>query len=879
MANLSEKDNKSHPAEKPKTTKTTNSSSASPQQQQAANQYSDEHCSKDKLQPFVKRREWFYQNISDDENPSEVLHIPATDEDILIINRGIPVNYTDVASIDPDYAKNLQWILDHDIDNLGLDLTFSVETDVFGVTQEVELKPGGRKITVTEENKTEYAQLVTELRMTRAIQPQINSFLSGFHQYIPQSLIQMFDEYELGGYCETCDNLLMHFPKLFEQLIQMVRKEDLKESMYLKVLKFLCKKNNEMADRILVALAEELSNIGHNLLSLSSNVEVHVSVLLTCVRVLCKLYTSVYQSMTSSIQSAVANGVTPVSPKTIRIFKPAESLWQLLEDWLNLLQVEFDQKSPKQSTENLVENENGSHSAEKPNTMNTTTSSNASPQQQKAAYQYLDVNCSKDKLQVSEGILKHMSLEDQDVIGATLPRICGVVQAFYITCSCHTQSEITSPRFIEFVCKHNKVLKALVQRNTTVIFDHFHFLLECPELMSQFIHIIKLQPFVKRREWFYQNISDDENPSEVLHIPATDEDILIINRERIFDSSCDRVLKENPDKLKKGLALKFDGEEGMGQGVVREWFDVLSKEILNPDYALFTQSADGSTFQPNSNSAINPDHLNYFRFAGQILGLCLYHKQLINVYFTRSFYKHILGIPVNYTDVASIDPDYAKNLQWILDHDIDNLGLDLTFSVETDVFGVMQEVELKPGGRKITVTEENKTEYAQLVTELRMTRAIQPQINSFLSGFHQYIPQSLIQMFDEYELELMLSGIPEIDISDWEKHTEYNGYDRQSSVIQWFWEIVEDFSQENRVLLLQFTTGSSRVPFGGFEKFVGGGGPQHFTIAIVPYKEHTLPTASTCINMLKMPEYKSKTELHNRLMVALQCGNQGYVFA
>ncbi|XP_071150810.1 E3 ubiquitin-protein ligase HACE1-like [Mytilus edulis] len=125
----------------------------------------------------------------------------------------------------------------------------------------------------------------------------------------------------------------------------------------------------------------------------------------------------------------------------------------------------------------------------------------------------------------------------------------------------------------------------------------------------------------------------------------------------------------------------------------------------------------------------------------------------------------------------------------------------------------------------------------------------------------------------------MLSGIPEIDIGDWENHTEYNGYDRQSSVIQWFWEIVEDFSQENRVLLLQFTTGSSRVPFGGFAKFVGGGGPQHFTIAIVPYKEHTLPTASTCINMLKMPEYKSKTELHNRLMVALQCGNQGYAFA
>lgn len=54
----------------------------------------------------------------------------------------------------------------------------------------------------------------------------------------------------------------------------------------------------------------------------------------------------------------------------------------------------------------------------------------------------------------------------------------------------------------------------------------------------------------------------------------------------------------------------------------------------------------GTTFQPNSNSSVNPDHLNYFSFAGQILGLALYHRQLVNIYFTRSFYKHILGVCV-----------------------------------------------------------------------------------------------------------------------------------------------------------------------------------------------------------------------------------------
>ena len=62
------------------------------------------------------------------------------------------------------------------------------------------------------------------------------------------------------------------------------------------------------------------------------------------------------------------------------------------------------------------------------------------------------------------------------------------------------------------------------------------------------------------------------------------------------------------------------------------------------------------------------------RFAGQILGLAMFHRQLVDVHFTRSFYKHLLGVKVNYDDVASIDEEYAKNLQWILDNDITGMG-------------------------------------------------------------------------------------------------------------------------------------------------------------------------------------------------------------
>lgn len=59
---------------------------------------------------------------------------------------------------------------------------------------------------------------------------------------------------------------------------------------------------------------------------------------------------------------------------------------------------------------------------------------------------------------------------------------------------------------------------------------------------------------------------------------------------------------------------------------------------------------------------------------------------------------------------TSLTVQFPCLMQWLLDNDISNLGLDLTFSVETDVFGIMQEVELIPGGSKVAVNEVNKVQ-------------------------------------------------------------------------------------------------------------------------------------------------------------------------
>ncbi|XP_042336521.1 E3 ubiquitin-protein ligase HACE1 isoform X4 [Sceloporus undulatus] len=500
-----------------------------------------------------------------------------------------------------------------------------------------------------------------------------------------------------GGYGETCEVLIQHHPRLFQTIIQMTQNEDLRENMLRQVLEHLSQQNENQYLKILTSLAEVATTNGHKLLSLSSNYEAQMKSLLRIVRIFCHVFRLGPSTPSNGNDMGYNGNKTPRS----QVFKPLELLWHSLDEWLALISVELmNNKRNSSNITSILLKQKG------PDQYESTPAHifNVAPSEKTGT---LSPDVAESKV-YEVGSTQEAYGDCQDVISVTANRLSAVIQAFYMCCSCQMPQGMTSPRFIEFVCKHDNVLKCFVNRNPKIIFDHFHFLLECPELMSRFMHIIKSQPFKDRCEWFYEHLHSGQLDSDMVHRPVNENDILLVHRDSIFRSSCEVVSKANCAKLKQGIAVRFHGEEGMGQGVVREWFDILSNEIVNPDYALFTQSADGTTFQPNSNSSVNPDHLNYFRFAGQILGLALNHRQLVNIYFTRSFYKHILGIPVNYQDVASIDPEYGKNLQWILDNDISDLGLELTFSVETDVFGAMEEVPLKPGGASILVTQENK---------------------------------------------------------------------------------------------------------------------------------------------------------------------------
>lgn len=194
----------------------------------------------------------------------------------------------------------------------------------------------------------------------------------------------------------------------------------------------------------------------------------------------------------------------------------------------------------------------------------------------------------------------------------------------------------------------------------------------------------------------------------------------------------------------------------------------------------------------------------------------------------------------------------------------------------------MTERELKSGGSHIQVTEKNKKDYIERMAKWRVERGVVQQTDALVRGFYevnaatlavvetsrtcrsaigcwcpQVVDSRLVSVFDARELELVIAGTVEIDLSDWRSNTEYRGGEDRCSlcrpyrftcwspsppdsrlpgyhdghiVMRWFWAAVERFNNEQRLRLLQFVTGTSSVPYEGFAALRGSNGLRRFCI-------------------------------------------------
>mmetsp|Transcript_124261 Transcript_124261/g.193950 ORF Transcript_124261/g.193950 Transcript_124261/m.193950 type:complete len:249 (-) Transcript_124261:145-891(-) len=242
---------------------------------------------------------------------------------------------------------------------------------------------------------------------------------------------------------------------------------------------------------------------------------------------------------------------------------------------------------------------------------------------------------------------------------------------------------------------------------------------------------------------------------------------------------------------------------------------------------------------------------------------------LLEAQFSRVFLNRILGRTNEVDDVAALDKELHQNMLRLKESDrIEDLGL--TFSISTNHQGHVDEVDLIPNGRNIPVTRANLTQYLHVVANFRTNLQLQRHTAAFVQGLQCVIPLAWLKMFDPYELNMLVSGSSTgFDVQDLYSHTVYGGgYNARSEVIQWLWQILQELGPEDKGRFLMFVTSCSRPPLLGFKTLY----PQ-FGIHMVP--DYTrLPTASTCANLLKLPNYKTFDKLKKNLVEAIrsECG-------
>ena len=224
--------------------------------------------------------------------------------------------------------------------------------------------------------------------------------------------------------------------------------------------------------------------------------------------------------------------------------------------------------------------------------------------------------------------------------------------------------------FVSFTDDHRKILNLMVRNNPSLMSGSFSLLVHNPRVLE----------FDNKRNYFNQQLH--RRPHNREHYGTLQ---LNVRRQRVFEDSFQYLQRKSGEQIKYGkLSVRFYDEEGVDAGgVTREWFQILARQMFDPNYALFQPcAADKLTYQPNRASWVNPEHLSFFKFVGRVIGKAIYDGRLLDAYFARSFYKQILAKAVDYRDVEAVDPEYYNSLCWILENDPSLL--ELTFSIEAD---------------------------------------------------------------------------------------------------------------------------------------------------------------------------------------------------
>ena len=338
--------------------------------------------------------------------------------------------------------------------------------------------------------------------------------------------------------------------------------------------------------------------------------------------------------------------------------------------------------------------------------------------------------------------------------------------------------------------------------------------------------------------------------------------VLKVNRNYLIQTCLSEIEKYEKEDFKKELKVKFEEEEGIDEGgVQKEFFQLIIRDLFDPQYGMFKIIEETRHYWLNDIS----NDFREFELIGIILGLAIYNRVILDVHFPNVIYKKLMDIKTDFKDLEDINPGLSRGLKQLLefDGDVEDVYCQ-TFSFDYDYFGEKRTMELKPGGKDITVTNENRKEYVELYVDYLLNKSIEKQFHSFRKGFTSVLTGgAFFEFFVFEEVELLICGERVLDFKELEDITTYeSGYSKDHIVVKWFWEVVHKFSEEQKKKLLFFSTGSDRAPIGGLKNL-------EFIIAKHGDGDDRLPQTHTCFNHFLLPEYSSKECLEQKLLKAI----------
>ncbi|XP_064782596.1 probable E3 ubiquitin-protein ligase HERC3 isoform X2 [Oncorhynchus masou masou] len=325
-----------------------------------------------------------------------------------------------------------------------------------------------------------------------------------------------------------------------------------------------------------------------------------------------------------------------------------------------------------------------------------------------------------------------------------------------------------------------------------------------------------------------------------------------VRRERALEDAF-RHLRQSGHDFPMPLKVKFQAEDGVDEGGVSlEFFSLLGRELLT------MESKTLEVYEDSGLAWFTTSGGDEFYLLGLLCGKALYNQCVLNLCFPLVLFKKLLGLTTTLDDLKELSPTEARGLQDVLAEDEESVEvMDLVFMYKGQ--------ELIPNGEEVPVTMVNRKKYVDLYVDMKLNKSVQIQFAAFESGFYKGFPIQAWRMFLPEELMTLLQGDDNYEWDKLRENANYQGYRPTDDIIQNFWRVFTEFSEEEKKKFLTFLTGTDRLPRGrSLSKL-----QMQITFLDCTDPDEYYPKAQTCSATLCLPNYSSIDTLQEKLLHAI----------